>query len=229
MANKKIADPNQFIKWLGDMLTLITNHGFWKIMEAIIIICFGIFTFTVALNPGTIFDKFLEWYEKQSIENREFRKTNDPLIRSDLYNTMYEINAIRASVMEFHNGKENPTGLGFLYADITYDVHKDGYRSIVDQYQDVNLSWLNLPTILYQEGYWYGDVEELKQIDPKLGCMLESNRTRWVSFLLLSGSEDLGILILSFDKKPDDIKCVDREIRKLGITVASKLDYANRK
>jgi hypothetical protein len=55
-------------------------------------------------------------------------------------NIIYEVNAIRASVLEFHNGKENPSGLGFLYVDMTYDVEKTGYHSVVSQYQDVNLS-----------------------------------------------------------------------------------------
>lgn len=223
-----MADPSQFIKWLSDMLTLITNHGFWKIMEAIIIICFGIGAFTIALNPEKIFDAFVKWYEEQAIENREFRKTNDPIIRNSLHDVVYELGAIRASVMEFHNGKENPSGLGFLYADMTYDMPRDGYASVVSQYQDVNLSWLNIPTVLYDEGYWYGDIEELKKIDPKLGCMMDQNGTHWASFLLLSGSEDLGILILSFEHKPEDIVSVGREIRKLGITVAAKLDYENR-
>lgn len=223
-----MADPSQFIKWLSDMLTLITNHGFWKIMEAIIIICFGIGAFTIAMNPDTVFQKFITWYETQAKENREFRKINDPLIRTDLYHCVYELGAIRASVMEFHNGKENPTGLGFLYADMTYDITRDGYVSVVKQYQDVNLSWLNLPTVLYDEGCWYGNIDDLKKIDPKLGSMMFDNGTKWASFLLLTGSKELGILILSFDKEPVDLKLVGREIRKLGITVAAKLDYNNR-
>lgn len=223
-----MADPSSFIKWLGDMLTLITNYGFWKIIEAIIIICLGIAVFTIALHPERIIDKAMQMYEKMEIENREFRKQNDPIIRNDLRQAMYELNAIRASVLEFHNGKENPSGLGFLYVDMTYDQHREGYASITNGYQDVNLSWLNLPTILYEEGFWYGSVSELKKIDPKLGCMLESNGTNWIVFLLLTGSEDLGILTLSYDAEPANIQHIGREMRKLGIKVASKLDYRNR-
>ena len=229
MAARKDADPGQFIKWLGDMLTLITNHGFWKIIEALLIICFAIGVFTIALNPDKVFDKFIKWYENREIANREFRKTHDPLIRSDMQSTIYEVNAIRASVLEFHNGKENPSGLGFLYVDMTYDVEKPGYSSVVSQYQDVNLSWLNMPNILYDNGYWYGTIEELKMIDPKLGTMMEVNGAKWASFLLLTGSQDLGILVLTFDHIPNEPQCVGKSIRKLGVQVASMLDYENRK
>lgn len=228
MANKKISDPSQFIKWLGEMLTLITNHGFWKIIEAVVIICFGISMFTIFLNPDKVFEAFTEWRDNRAAANREFRKVNDPLIRTDLQNVIYKTDAIRASVMEFHNGKENPSGLGFLYADMTYDIYREGYVSVVNQYQDVNLSWLNIPTILYENGYWYGTVEELIKIDPKLGTTMKSNGTAWVSFLLLSGSRELGILVLSFDHEPKDKQHIGRDIRKLGITIAAKLDYNNR-
>ena len=228
MAVKKDADPGQFIKWLSDMLTLITNHGFWKIIEALIIISFAIGIFTLALNPDKVFDEFVKWYEHREIENREFRKTNDPLIRGEMQKTVYELGAIRASVLEFHNGKENPSGLGFLYVDMTYDVERSGYASVVSQYQDVNLSWLNLPSILYEDGYWYGSIDELKLIDSKLGSMMESNSVAWASFLLLSGSQDLGILAITFDHEPENVQCVGKSIRKLGVQVASMLDYENR-
>lgn len=228
MSEKKIADPSSFIKWLGDMLTLISNYGFWKIIQAILIICLSIAIFTIAIHPERVIEKAIEISEKRELANREFRKQNDPLIRNDLRQSVYELNAIRASVLEFHNGKENPSGLGFLYVDMTYDQHKDGYTSITSNYQDVNLSWLNLPTVLYENGFWYGPISELKKIDSKLGCMMESHGTRWVSFLLLTGSEDLGILVLSYAEEPQNIQYVGREIRKLGIKVASKLDYGNR-
>ena len=228
MAVKKEADPNQFIKWLSDMLTLITNHGFWKIIEALLIICFAIGVFTIALNPDKVFDRFVEWYENKEIANREFRKTHDPLIKSDMRNVIYEVNAIRASVLEFHNGKENPSGLGFLYVDMTYDVEKSGYHSVVSQYQDVNLSWLNMPSILYENGFWYGSIEDLKTIDSKLGYMMESNGAKWSAFLLLSGSQDLGILVLTFDHVPDNQQYIGKAIRKLGVQIASMLDYENR-
>lgn len=228
MTVKKDADPNQFIKWLSDMLMLITNHGFWKIIEALLIICFAIGIFTIALNPDKVFDEFVKWYEHREIENREFRKMHDPLIKSEMQKTVYELGAIRASVLEFHNGKENPSGLGFLYVDMTYDVERSGYASVVSQYQDVNLSWLNLPSILYEDGYWYGTIDELKAIDSKLGAMMEHNSVAWASFLLLSGSQDLGILAITFDKEPDNVQCVGKSIRRLGVQIASMLDYENR-
>jgi hypothetical protein len=47
--------------------------------------------------------------------------------------------------------------------------------------------------------------------------------------LLLSGSQDLGILVLTFDHVPDNQQYIGKVIRKLGVQIASMLDYENRK
>jgi len=60
---------------------------------------------------------------------------------------------VRASVLEFHNGKTNASGLGFYYADMSYESVKDTDYYISDQYQNINLSLLNLPDYLYKNGF----------------------------------------------------------------------------
>lgn len=212
------------VKYISEMINVITNHGIWKVLEVVIITMM----LTMALNPEII----LKIAEKEKTElskaKKEFRKANDPIIRNALHDAIYEIDACRASVLEFHNGKENPSGLGFFYADMNYEIIKNDYAYISEQYTNINLSLLELPNILYVNGYWYGTVEELKIIDPKLGSMIESNGTKWIAFLLLEGSVELGILEMSFAEEPENKQEIGRKIRKLGTIVASKLDFANR-
>jgi len=57
--------------------------------------------------------------------------------------------------------------------------------------------------------------------------MIKTNGTGWIAFLLLEGSDDLGILEISFIEEPEDKQHVGREIRKLGSVVSGKLDFAN--
>lgn len=212
------------VKYISDMINVIANHGIWKVLEVIIITMM----LTMALNPEII----LKLAEREKTElskaKKEFRKLNDPIIRSELHDVIYEVGACRASVLEFHNGKENPSGLGFFYADMNYEIVKEGLPFISEQYTNINLSLLELPNVLYKDGYWYGNVEALKALDPKLGSMIESNGTKWIAFLLLEGSVELGILEISFAEEPINKPLVGREIRKLGAIVASKLDFANR-
>lgn len=211
------------IKNITDVVNLIASHGVWRIIEAILILALLL----TLLNPGIVIGTISDIIDQIDDAKKEFRQENDPIIKGALHDSVWELDAIRASVLEFHNGKENPSGLGFYYADMNYEIVKNQDFYISQQYQNINLSLLNLPDYLYQNGYWYGTVEELKDLDPKLASMIKNNGTNWIAFLLLEGSKDLGILEISFLEEPTNKQFVGKEIRKLGVVVASKLDFAN--
>ena len=212
------------IKNISDIVNLIANHGVWKVIESILIIV----VISLLLNPAPIITAWDKITGEIAVAEKEWRKTNDPIIRRELHDAIWELDACRASVLEFHNGKSNPSGLGFYFADMNYEIVK-GERFISDQYQNINLSLLNLPDYLYENGYWYGTVDELKEIDPKLASMIKNNGTSWIAFLLLEGSVELGILEISFIEEPENKQIVGREIRHLGAIVSGKIDFANSK
>ena len=222
---------DSILKWIGNAADLVANHGAWKILSSTLVLCMCIMMITITLNPGIVLEKIEQYTERVAENKREWREKNDPIIRADMRNMMYHLDANRVSVMEFHNGKSNPGGLGFYYVDMTYEVCKDDCLSIANQYVNVNLSLLNISTILYRDGYWYGTTDELRKTDPMLANMIERNGTKWIALLLLEGSSELGILEVSFDCAPDSetLPVIGRDIRKIGAQIASKLDYrANR-
>ena len=209
------------------MTTVVANHGIWKILTSTLTLCICVMMITITLNPGVVLEKIDDYLTKIEIRNREFRKENDPLIRAELKNVVYELGANRASIFEFHNGKENPGSLGFYYADMTYESYVEGEPAVSRQYQDLNLSLLHLSTELYNNGYWYGSTDELHKIDPTLAELIQSNGTGWIAFFLLEGTSELGILEISFKEIPpiEVQKEVGRTIRRVGAHVASKLDF----
>lgn len=227
---EKRKNVDSIVKWVGDIATLVANHGAWKILKATLVLCMCICMITITLNPGIVIEKIEQYSEKVAESKREWREKNDPLIRSELKNMLYHLNANRVSVMEFHNGKSNPSGLGFYYIDMTYEVCRDGYLNIANQYTNVNLSLLNIATILYQDGYWYGTTDDLRKTDPMLANMIEHNGTTWIALLLLEGSSELGILEVSFDHEPseEELPIIGRDIRKVGAQISSKLDYKSK-
>lgn len=212
------------IKSIGDVVELVANHGIWKILQSILIILVII----MFLNPAGTVEKISGVIQQINKEKREYRLQNDPIIRGVLHEAVWNLNAVRASVLEFHNGKSNPSGLGFYFADMNYEIVRNNDYYVSQQYQNVNLSLINLPDYLYDNGYWYGTVEDLRELDPKLASMIATNGTNWIAFLLLEGSDDLGILELSFAEEPADLKAVGREIRKIGSIVSGCLDFANK-
>ena len=114
---EKRKNVDSIIKWIGDIANLVTNHGAWKILSSTMVLCMCIFMITITLNPGIVLDKIEEYTEQMANDKKEWRDKNDPVIRSDMRNAMYHLGAARVSVLEFHNGKSNPGGLGFYYID----------------------------------------------------------------------------------------------------------------
>lgn len=230
---ENIEKTGSIVSGLNDIINLITNHGIFKLILAVLVLCLCIMCikFSVTFDPEN-YIRTINTIETQiEDENRERRKQSDVFIREELKSVTEELNASRSSVLEFHNGKTNSSGLGFYYVDMSYEIINNHNNFISEQYQNISLSWLELDDVLYKDGYWYGTVEELKKVDPMLGSKIESNGTKWIGLYLLEFSNDdhetvpIGILEISFDEVPtlERQKEVGRCIRKTGNYIVSKL------
>lgn len=222
---KSLKDAGSFIEWISQMTDAVANHGLWKIIKGTIALAFALIVLNIALNPEIIFDKFTQYTEQVERENVEYRRSVDPIIRGELKELVYDVNATRACVMEFHNGTSNFSSLGFLYAAMTYEETKEGEPSVSRIYNEISLSLFNISNIMYQSGYWFGSMEDLTLIDPSLAEGISQSGTKWIAALLLESSRELGFLILSFDSIPDNQREIGRQIRRVGVSIASKLDY----
>lgn len=226
---KSIKDVGSVIEWIDQMTKLISNHGLWKVFKGIIAIGLALLLLNVAFNPEIVFDRFTKYTEQVEKENVEYRRSIDPIIRGELKELVYNSGATRACVMEFHNGTSNFSSLGFLYAAMTYEETKEGVNKISQVYDEVSLSLFNISDIMYKNGYWFGSIDDLSTIDTGLSQTISSSGTKWLAALLLEGSNELGFLILSFDEIPNNPQAIGRDIRRVGVSIASKLDYTNRK
>ena len=222
---KSLKDAGSFIEWISQMADAVANHGLWRIIKGTIALAFALIVLNIALNPEIIFDKFTQYTEQVERENVEYRRSVDPIIRGELKELVYDVNATRACVMEFHNGTSNFSSLGFLYAAMTYEETREGEPSVSRIYNEISLSLFNISNIMYQSGYWFGSMEDLALIDPSLAEGISQSGTKWVAALLLESSRELGFLILSFDSIPDNQQEIGRQIRRIGVSIASKLDY----
>lgn len=222
---KSLKDAGSFIEWISQMADAVANHGLWRIIKGTIALAFALIVLNIALNPEIIFDKFTQYTEQVERENVEYRRSVDPIIRGELKELVYDVDATRACVMEFHNGTSNFSSLGFLYAAMTYEETKEGEPSVSRIYNEISLSLFNISNIMYQSGYWFGSMEDLMLIDPSLAEGISQSGTKWVAALLLESSRELGFLILSFDCIPDNQQEIGRQIRRVGVSIASKLDY----
>ena len=225
---KSLKDSGSFIEWIGKMSDAVANHGLWKIIKGTIALAFALIVLNIALNPEIVFDKFTQYTERVERENVEYRKEIDPVIRGELKELVYVTEASRACVMEFHNGTSNFSSLGFLYAAMTYEETREGVDKVSKVYGEVSLSLFNIADVMYNRGFWFGSIDDLAKMDSALAQGIAASGTKWVAALLLESSRELGFLILSFDYIPLDQQEIGREIRRIGVSIASKLDYIPR-
>ena len=225
---KSLKDSGSFIEWIGEMSDAVANHGLWKIIKGTIALAFALIVLNIALNPEIVFDKFTQYTERVERENVEYRREIDPVIRGELKELVYATEASRACVMEFHNGTSNFSSLGFLYAAMTYEETRDDVDKVSKVYSEVSLSLFNIADVMYNRGFWFGSIDDLAKMDSALAQGIAASGTKWVAALLLESSRELGFLILSFDYIPLDQQEIGREIRRIGVSIASKLDYIPR-
>jgi hypothetical protein len=107
------------------------------------------------------------------------------------------------SVLEMHNGKENPTSLPFLYCDMTYEETRDHVPYVSEEYEDLNMSKFQFPSFLYKNKIFYGSVDEIIEIDKKLGLRLEMNDVKYIGMILIRTNTDIGFVTISWMQEPE--------------------------
>lgn len=178
--------------------------------------------------PTLDIKKFNQYSEQIEQNFLEYRKSIDPIIRGELKSLIYETDACRASIFEFHNGTSNFSSLGFLYAAMTYEETREGVNKVSQLYNEVSLSSFNISAMIFEKGYWCGSIDDLSVIDPTLSHGISSSsKTKYICVVLLESSREVGFLVLSFDHLLNDEKqpIVDRFIKRSTVSISSLLDY----
>lgn len=188
---------------LEKTIKLVEKYGVWKIIRAILLIGLLLYVvFNINSIPQTIKEIVVSAKEIDIAKHDaaiEVRKHIKPQIDEILSNTLTAVEADRVFVLEMHNGTNNTSGLPFLYVEMTYCQVADGVNHIDEDYINLNLSRFDFPLYLEDKQYWYGSVEELRQIDPKMAMRLESNGAKYFAIMTIQGvKNELGYFGVSF-------------------------------
>lgn len=178
-------------------------------------------------------DKILDAFITQSNKNNETmhevlikalsdKSTNDSIahaqsinrrikisskVQQKVNNLFYSFNCDRAFILEFHNNKQNLTGLSFVWYDMVYEAVAKGFYTLQNSYKDQEISQL-IPVIdAVNDGGGYAhflleDLENLKYESTALYNRLRVERQ--LTEALLAGLYDsnnsmIGLLILEYE------------------------------
>ena len=68
-------------------------------------------------------------------------------IQQSIHDLLYKYNCDRVFILEFHNNKQNLSGLSFMWYDMQYEQVARGINSLETLYRDLSLSKV-LPLIV---------------------------------------------------------------------------------
>lgn len=213
------------------VMNLIGKHGIGKMIIGTLFFVFFSWMIYLASNPGVIFERYNQYIAEKHNASIDYRMKTSPLIRAQLNQLVMETGAERAYILEFHNGKSNPSGLQWQFGDLTFI--NDGTDDISDEIQNVALSRYNFANIVQQNGYWIGSIDELLELDERFYNRMKLNGGEYFVFQSLYGTNmrEIGILGISFLEIPENVNpnALVRAIHKYGSSISPLLDESNAK
>lgn len=208
-------DSDRPINWLERVIKLIDKFGFIKIIGTILILFVTYIGWNLAsaINYEKIAEDIVNKDAKDHIEASEIRRVNNPKVMLSLTRMLNELDGDRASVLEMHNGKENPTALPFTYCDMTYEETRGKIPYIAEEYEDLNMSKFTFPTYLWDKRYFVGTIEELYVIDKKLAMRLELNGVKYFGIMIVKNEIEIGFIMISYNEIPTQFEAHDIHVK----------------
>ena len=223
--NESIENRNAGYISIGKEVFSFINKSSWKaIFKVFVVVMLTIIGyFCVRILYTVTDDENIAKVIANRIEqqNNESEETNlnlrdavvTPRIQRELEKLCYTINADRAFIFELHNGKKNPSGLPFRFADMSYEESNEerNVERVAMQFQNIPLTLYRYPHYLAENKYIYGDLEAISQIDNGFAGHIDDVGGKYLGMIYMTNKGlPLGFLCVSFHEEP---KVSEGEIR----------------
>lgn len=194
---EKITIINSGVSTFAKLIDIVKNNSLWVLLKTLLItLFFGLIIFIV-LNPGYIFDRYIEYEEKIHSEELAERFDRMESLNGELNELLMELHSDRTFFIEYHNSVKSLQGAPFAYGSMSFEkLHPN--RDVIfmaDEYSDFPLTKYEMVSYLYDKKYFIGTITELMAIDKRLATKLNvSNVTQIVLIEVWGDNQPLGIL-----------------------------------
>lgn len=214
-----IDNTDSAIGWLERILVLLKEYGPFRIIGATLLIALVSSMLYFMLNFTKVFEVYDAWKDRQHDELLELRMEMGPKIQSLADKLTYTVGATRTLVLELHNGNTGTGGLPFTKFTATYESLNLGKVPVAQQYQDFNMSLMPFANLLFKEGYWCGDTDEMQNIDRGLYYKIKSNNIEHFTACVIEGinNKPIAFLIVSFDEPLNELESHDCEVVRKNV------------
>jgi hypothetical protein len=224
-----VDDGTKVVGWFERIVNVVHTYGIKPIALTFVIVAafIALLMFANAVDNQNVIERWIAEKGSIHVTGADIRKEINPKVTKIMTRLLYKMDADRVSVLEMHNGKENPTALPFIYCDMTYEETMDNVMYVSEEYVDLNMSKFSFPQYLYEHRYFVGSVDEILSIDKKLGMRLSANGVQYCGIILIRTNIDIGFLMISYLNETS----VSREIIIAELSyyvqeIGTYLDYA---
>ena len=208
--------------FLREILELIDSYGVIRIIGAVILMVFISYATYLSFNPSIIFERYEKYESERHYEMFDYRMHSLPYVQNNLNLLLHDSDAMRAFVIELHNGKANSAGLSFNYGTLTYESLDEGVLSIREDYTEFSLDRYPLLVKVYNDGFWCGDIEKLLSVDKRLAYKMCSNDASYLALATIYGiKSEIGFVGITFNC--EDCPKSEVELRKVLTKYASMI------
>lgn len=185
------------------LMKLIEKYGYWRLTKVVMFVAFVIIVllgskrFVETYNferQKEIMSQIMTENDQQRLEehHEQMQKREDikPYVKSLLQETLTNMGADRAFVIELHNGSSNAGGLPFMHCTMTYEEDRKTIESIDEDYQNLSLSRFNFPEYLHKHDIWIGKIDDFVVIDRKATSRMKNNGVTYLAIATIRTEEN---------------------------------------
>lgn len=202
-------DINSGLSWLERILQLCKEYGVFNILKGLFILIMLSLTLRICYNPSFLFDKYTDYMTQIHTKELYERTEYDQQVKSLLPVYLYKYHADRVWIIQYHNGI-----MDWQHGTMRFELCNDDVESIKNQYNDFNLTWINLPYYLKENEVFIGDMVKLDSIDSTLYTQLKKNDVQYLACTIIKDSSGypIGILGVTWKNIPPNIDSLQNKI-----------------
>lgn len=202
-------DINSGLSWLERILQLCKEYGVFNILKGLFILIMLSLTLRICYNPSFLFDKYTNYMTQRHVKELYKRTEYDQQVKSLLPVYLYKYHADRVWIIQYHNGI-----MDWQHGTMRFELCNDDVESIKNQYDDFNLTWINLPYYLKENEVFMGDMVKLDSIDSTLYTQLKKNDVQYLACTIIKDSSGypIGILGVTWKNIPPNIDSLQNKI-----------------
>lgn len=202
-------DINSGLSWLERILQLCKAYGVFNILKGLFILIMLSLTLRICYNPSFLFDKYTDYMTQRHTKGLYKRTEYDQQVKSLLPVYLYKYHADRVWIIQYHNGI-----MDWQHGTMRFELCNDDVESIKNQYNDFNLTWINLPYYLKENEVFIGDMVKLDSIDSTLYTQLKKNDVQYLACTIIKDSSGypIGILGVTWKNIPPNIDSLQNKI-----------------